>query len=79
MASLNLAEAKARFSELVARAECGEAVDIMRRGQLVARLVPAEPPKQSIDLNELRAHWARLAPRGDDGETVMQMRREARY
>ena len=35
-----MADAKARFSELVARAESGEAITIKRHGQAVARLVP---------------------------------------
>jgi prevent-host-death family protein len=35
-----VAEAKARFSELVARAQAGEAITIKRHGQPVARLVP---------------------------------------
>ena len=36
------AEAKARFSELLARAEAGETITIRRHGSAVARLVPAE-------------------------------------
>lgn len=35
-----LADAKARFSELVTRAEAGEAITIKRHGQPVARIVP---------------------------------------
>lgn len=35
-----VADAKARFSELVARAEAGEAITIKRHGHAVARLVP---------------------------------------
>ena len=38
MDGINIAEAKAHFSELVERAEAGETVDITRRGKLVARL-----------------------------------------
>ena len=41
MTRTNLAEAKAHLSELVTR---GETVEIMRRGKIVARVVPAERP-----------------------------------
>lgn len=36
------AAAKARFSELLARAEAGETITIRRHGRAVARLVPAQ-------------------------------------
>lgn len=35
------ADAKARFSELLARAEAGETITIRRHGRVVAKLVPA--------------------------------------
>ena len=38
-----LAEAKARFSELVGRAEAGEEIVIKRHGAPVAKLVPVAP------------------------------------
>ena len=38
------ADAKARFSELLARAEAGEEIVIRRHGRAVAKLVPAERP-----------------------------------
>ena len=38
---MNIAEAKARLSELVAAAENGEEVIIARGGQPVARIIPA--------------------------------------
>lgn len=37
------AEAKARFSELLARAEAGEEITIKRHGAPVAKLVPVQP------------------------------------
>lgn len=40
MAQVNLADAKARLSELVDRAVAGEVVIIARRNQPVVRLVP---------------------------------------
>ena len=41
MPSIPIAEAKNRFSELVARAEAGEDIAVTRHGKPVARLVPA--------------------------------------
>lgn len=38
----NLAEAKARLSQLVKRAEKGETIYIKRYGKIVAKIVPAE-------------------------------------
>jgi prevent-host-death family protein len=39
------ADAKARFAELLARAEAGETITIRRHGRPVAKLVPAKPAK----------------------------------
>jgi prevent-host-death family protein len=53
------AEAKARFSELLDRAEAGEEITIRRQGKVVARLAPA------IDRNisfGLKITGPRLAP-----------------
>lgn len=44
--TMNIAEAKAHLSELVARAEAGEEVVIARKGKPAVRLVAAEPPKR---------------------------------
>lgn len=43
---LNVAEAKARLSELVSAAEAGEEVVIARSGKPIVRLVPVAPPKR---------------------------------
>lgn len=42
---MNIAEAKAKLSELVAAAERGEEVVLARAGQPVVRIVPAIPSK----------------------------------
>lgn len=55
MNAINLADAKARLSELVDRVEAGEPIEITRRGKAVARLSPALPPRKPIDLALLRA------------------------
>lgn len=43
MTTISLAQAKNQLSELVERARSGEAITVTRRGQPVARLVPANP------------------------------------
>jgi len=49
------ADAKARFSELLARAEAGETIAIRRHGRLVAKLVPAT--KQPSSPEERLKAW----------------------
>lgn len=80
MAIYNLAEAKARFSELVSLAEQGEEVRVTRRGRPAVRIVVDAPVQKRIDAEMLRTHLARMPCNPvDDGSTVIQMRREARY
>ena len=43
MRRVQVTEAKARFSSLLAAVEAGETVAIMRRGRVIARLVPDTP------------------------------------
>lgn len=80
MKHINLADAKARFSELVTEAESGQSIEITRRGKVVARLVPAEPPKQPIDIERLRRHLAKM-PFQDEpaAEFIRKMRDDERY
>lgn len=51
----SVADAKARFSELLARAEAGEEISIRRHGRPVARLVPPAATKMSRE-ERLAAH-----------------------
>ena len=48
------ADAKARFSELLARAEAGETITIRRHGRPVARLVPV---KRELTREERLQSW----------------------
>jgi len=54
MESYSIADAKARLSELIDRAEAGETVSITRRGKPVARLVAEVQPKKPIDVEAMR-------------------------
>ncbi|WP_428483468.1 type II toxin-antitoxin system Phd/YefM family antitoxin [Rhodopila sp.] len=76
MDDVNLADAKAHLSELVARAEAGDLIQISRRGKPVVQLSTLARPRQPIALSVLRAVTDKL-PRGTD--IVRTMRDEARY
>jgi prevent-host-death family protein len=80
MKHVNLADAKARLSELVDLAEIGETVVILRRGKPVARLTAAEQPKEKVDVEMLRRLMKHL-PRQEQsaGEFIRQMRDSDRY
>ena len=55
MKTVNLADAKARLSELVERAAAGEAVCITRRGKAVEKITAVDTPRKRIDPGALRA------------------------
>ena len=55
MRTVNLADAKARLSELVERAAGGETVRITRRGKPVAQITAVGTPREPIDVAALRA------------------------
>ena len=80
MDGINIAQAKAHFSELVERAEAGETVDITRRGKLVARLVPPERKMQKIDVAALKALTDRMPMQEiGAGQFIREMRDSDRY
>lgn len=80
MENVNLADAKTHLSELVDRAEAGEAVTILRRGRPVARLTAVASPRKKIDLQELRALTNAMKPSGSSAARLIRaLRDEARY
>jgi prevent-host-death family protein len=80
MSTVNLADAKARLSELVERAAAGDTVCIVRRGKPVAQLTAIASSRKPIDLDALRA-LTKTMPRQDEpaGKFVRRMRDEERY
>jgi len=75
MRAVNLADAKARLSELVSKAERGVETVITRRGQPVARLVPIALPKKAFrSLADFRATLPMA--RTSSAELIRQMRDE---
>ena len=59
MQTVNVAQAKARLSEILAKVEEGREVLISRRGRPVARLSPVERPRKPVDFAPLDALRAR--------------------
>ncbi|MBV1702894.1 MAG: type II toxin-antitoxin system prevent-host-death family antitoxin [Hyphomicrobiales bacterium] len=80
MTDVSVAQAKAHFSALVDKASSGELVGITRRGKLVAQIVPVEPPRKPINLDQLRA-LTNAMPRSSQAsvELVHTMRDQDRY
>lgn len=80
MDAISLADAKARLSELVARVEAGDTIDITRRGKPVARLTAVAKPRKPIDLALVRAFTERLPLQNQSAaDLVRSMRDDDRY
>lgn len=80
MTSVNLADAKAHLSELVAQAEAGEDICITRRGKPVAQLTKAQVQRRPVALAALRAVTDTMPMQTiGAGELLRQMRDESRY
>ncbi len=80
MASMALAEAKARFSALVERVEAGETVEITKRGRPVAKMVPTEPPREPFDWAALDLLHADMPMQKESaGDFIARMRGDERY
>ena len=81
MERINLADAKARLSEIVDRVEAGESIEITRRGKPAARLVPATPEKvwQPVDVAMLERLQAKMPMQEPAGDFIRRMRDDARY
>jgi len=80
MDAISLADAKARLSELVDRAEAGDSIEITRRGKAVARLSPATRPRKRIDAALLQALTATMPLQTESAaDLVRSMRDGDRY
>jgi prevent-host-death family protein len=81
MDTTSLADAKARLSELIKRAEAGEPQIITRRGKPVAKIVAIEPAKKKrIDIAELRALTSAMPFQDESaGDFMRRLRDDARY
>jgi len=66
MDQVSVYDAKARFSELVDRAQAGRSTTITKRGRVVAKIVPARAPRwdRTAVLDEAEAFRRNLAVKG---------------
>ena len=77
MDTVNLAQAKARLSELLDKVEAGHEVVITRRGKAVAHLSPAGGPKKPLPLADLAGFRASMPPlRRPAAELLREARNE---
>jgi prevent-host-death family protein len=80
MSSINIAAAKAQFSDLVARAEAGEETVITRHGKEVARVVPPKPARKKLDVEALRRLTEGMPYQEESaGEFMRRLRDQERY
>lgn len=79
MERVNLADAKTHLGELVTRASQGEAVEIVRHGKTVARLVPPEKPRKSFDWDALERLTKDMAPQTENAGEFMRKIRDSGY
>ena len=76
-ASVSVAQAKARLSEILARVESGEEIVITKRGIPVARLCPERRPKKALDLGAIdRVRGSLPRAKGSITELIRQLREE---
>ncbi|PKP90636.1 MAG: type II toxin-antitoxin system prevent-host-death family antitoxin [Alphaproteobacteria bacterium HGW-Alphaproteobacteria-16] len=67
MERFNLADVKARLSEII------------RRGKLAARLVPAAPTKKPVDVAALRVAAAKLPYQAETGADIIRKMRDSGF
>lgn len=80
MADVNLADAKARLSELINKVATGETVQIIKRGKPVAKLTAMNATKRPVDLAALRKVTSAMPRQVQSaGSFVRSMRDEDRY
>jgi len=80
MSVVNLADAKARLSELIDQVQMGETICITRHGKAVAQLVAAKPERKPIRIEDLEA-LTKDEPYQEEsaGDFIRRMRDEDRY
>lgn len=80
MKHVNLADVKARLSEIVDQVEAGQTVVITRRGKPAVQITPLVPAKQPVDIAMLE-ELTKIIPMQTEsaGDFVRRMRDDARY
>lgn len=80
---VNVAEAKAKLSELIERAMAGEEIEVTKRGRPAVRIVASNPPKKKLDVDSIRAWHKEMerlgAKMGNGAERLIREMRDSRY
>jgi prevent-host-death family protein len=76
MDTINLADAKAKLSELIDRVEAGDSIDITRRGKPVARLTAVANPRQRVDAALLQSLTETMPPQPQDAARLVRSMRD---
>ena len=79
MDGYNIADFKAHLSDVMARVESGESVEIMRRGKPIATIVPKTKPKKRIDFTEIDALVARMPEQKTSAVDIIREMRDSGY
>ena len=81
MERINLADAKARLSEIVDRVEAGKSIEIVRRGKPAARLVPAKKQRElkAVDIEALRKLRATMPYQQESAAELIRNMRDSGY
>lgn len=76
MRTLSVAQAKARFSELLNTVESGEDILITRHGRAVAKISSPEAPKQPLQLRRLALLRRNMPPWSEPSAKQMRLVRD---
>ncbi|MBV8450027.1 MAG: type II toxin-antitoxin system prevent-host-death family antitoxin [Hyphomicrobiales bacterium] len=76
MSTINLVEAKAHLSELLARVEAGDSIDITRRGKPVARLTAVAKPRRRVNVALLQSLTALMEPQAENAADLIRSMRD---
>lgn len=79
MNKVSVVQAKARFSEMLAKVEAGQDVLITRRGAPVARLSAVEKAKSPLRLDAIDAFRAGLKPTRTRSADLIRRMRDGSY
>ncbi|MGK6355263.1 type II toxin-antitoxin system Phd/YefM family antitoxin [Sphingomonas sp. DT-207] len=81
MERINLADAKARLSEIVDRVEAGESIEITRRGKPAARLVPPKKQRElrPVDVEALRKLRETMPYQQESAADLVRRMRDSGY
>jgi prevent-host-death family protein len=77
MDSYNVADAKAHLSALIERAAAGEEIEIRKRGEPVAKLVPIARPRKRVDVEALRVLTEKMTYQKESAGDFMRRLRDA--